>query len=270
MKFTRHFLAALATTLTILGCSEQVSNRSSVAQTIEDTGNLSVEYVAPEDETYKEINQILQDTAIYDQIVEQLNQELAFPNDISVKFEECGEENAYYDSENVQISMCYELIQYYADVLGEEAETQEEYEDEVIYAGLFTFFHELGHALVDQYQLPITTREEDVVDNFAAILLVEAGKDDAVIAGIDQFDIDAEEEAELEELPFWDEHSLNAQRSYNVSCIVYGSDPEKYADWVDEGWLPEDRADQCEAEYEQAVTSWETLLSPYRKEVASN
>ncbi|QYO63787.1 DUF4344 domain-containing metallopeptidase [Leptolyngbya sp. 7M] len=32
-----------------------------------------------------------------------------------VRFEECGEENAYYDPENVQISMCYELIQHDVD-----------------------------------------------------------------------------------------------------------------------------------------------------------
>lgn len=87
---------------------------------------------------------------------------------------------------------------------------------------------------MDQYQLPITGREEDAVDIFAAVLLVESDED-AVIAGIDQFDVNAAEETDLEELAFRDEHSLNTQRFYNVSCIVYGSDPSAYADWVAEG-----------------------------------
>lgn len=32
-------------------------------------------------------------------------------------------------------------------------------------------FHELGHAFISLYDLPITGREEDAVDQFAAILL---------------------------------------------------------------------------------------------------
>lgn len=259
------FLPGLIAAFCLTGCSGQFDSGQALAQSISDAGDLSIEYVPPQNPDYQELATIIENAAVYEQMVEKLNQELALPTDILVKFEECGEENAYYDSENAQISMCYELIQRYAEIFGEETETEAEYENEVVYAGLFTFFHEVGHALVDQYQLPIVGREEDVVDSFAAVWLVEAGEADAAIAGVNQFNLDAAEEAELEELSFADEHSLSVQRFYNVACILYGSDPESYSDWVDADWLPSERADQCEAEYAQASASWEKLLAPYRK-----
>jgi hypothetical protein len=253
------FLSGLLASLPIVyGCSGW-----SEAAAIDDRGDLTIEYIEPTDDRFSDIYEILTRTRFYDDLLAEINATLAFPQDIPVIFNECGEENAYYDPEAVEITMCYELIQKYAEVLGEEAETEAEFEDEVIYAGFFTFMHELGHALVDQYQLPIVGREEDVVDSFAAIVLLEAGQEDAVVAGIDQFDLDAAEEAELDELAYWDEHSLSEQRFYNIACLVYGSDPDAYADWVDEDWLPEDRAERCPAEYDQASNSWSVLLEPY-------
>lgn len=233
-----------------------------VAQ-VADEGDLVVTYVEPSNSDYTEVYEILQQGGFYDELISNLNDSFAFPQDIAVVFDECGEENAFYSSDDVQITMCYELIKSYADTFQEEY--QEDYAQEVNYAGFFTFFHELGHAMVDQYSLPVVGREEDAVDSFAAVLMLQADEQDAAIAGMEQFDVDATQEAELDELPFWDEHSLSEQRVYNVACLIYGSNPEEYADFIESEWLPEDRADGCEAEYEQASNSWNTLLEPYYK-----
>ncbi|WP_235109449.1 DUF4344 domain-containing metallopeptidase [Acaryochloris sp. 'Moss Beach'] len=198
-------------------------------------------------------------------MIAQLNTKFAFSRDITVSFQECGEANAFYDPEQVKIDMCYELLKQYTDILGEDNQSPEAYADEVIYSALFTFFHELGHAFVDQYQLPITGLEENVVDEFAAVMLLELQDDDAVIAGIDQFDVDAEEEEQLQELPFWASHGLGAQRYYTISCIIYGSNPEKFADFVTSGDLPQERADLCPVDYQRRERSWKFLLAPYRK-----
>ena len=76
----------------------------------------------------------------------------------------------------------------------------------------------------------------------------------------------AEERDEFEEADFWDEHSLDEQRYYNMVCWIYGSDPENFSDLLKEEGLGEDRADRCPGEYEQISTSWMTLLDPYLKE----
>ena len=265
MKFNFSMVTLLAATFVMSSSACSAPHDGLVSDAMTDEGDILIEYVPPEDSAYEEIYHTLKNTQFYDAIAEDLNASFILPYDIPVKFAECGEENAFYDPETAEISMCYELISYYVDAFSDESMSPEEIEAEVVYAGFFTFYHELGHALVDLYELPIVGREEDVVDSFAAILLTESGETDAVLTGIDQFAVDAEYEAEQEELAFWDEHSLSEQRFYNIACLVYGSDSESYSDWVDEEYLPEGRAEGCEFEYEQASTSWNTLLEPYRQ-----
>lgn len=253
-------LATLAATV-VYGVKLSSSDVSfAQAQNSLDPGNLVLRYEVPKDRRYGKIYRILQQTAFYDELVADLNGAFRFPRNIGIIFDECHEENAFYDAETVEVIMCYELIKYYADIT--HRQYQEDYALEVIYASLFTFYHELGHALIDQYQLPITGQEEDAVDEFAAILLIDSQDYDAVVEGMNQFEIDALEEAEL---PYWSEHSLNEQRFYNVACFIYGSDPGEYGDWIDDDVLPEERAELCEADYQRARTSWQRLLAPHRK-----
>ena len=40
------------------------------------------------------------------------------------------------------------------------------------------------------------------------------------------------------------------QRSYGITYLVYGDEPESYADFVANDFLSEERADECDAEYE--------------------
>ena len=232
----------------------------------EDLGDIFVFYEETDDDEFEEIREVLEDSAYFDDIVADLNESLAFPNDIDVIFTSCGESNAYYYPEEITITMCYELIAEYMAIF--EIETDEDFENEVIDASSFTFFHEIGHALVDQYDLPITGNEEDAVDNFASIILLDLYEDDlGVISGMFQFEADSIEEQEnLEDLAYWGEHSLNSQRFYNTACLIYGSDPDEFEFILEEEYLPEDRAQGCEEEYEQKSDSWWTLIEPFIKE----
>ena len=251
------------TLLTImLGCTTSNSS-TSYSQPTTDRGDLILSYESPEDENFNEIHRILEEDAFFDELAAELNDKYIFPRDIGVLFSECGEENAYFDPSTVEIVMCYDLIQKYADIFAEDY--RGDYRDEVVLAGYFTFLHELGHALIDQYQLPIVVQEEDVVDSFATILLLQTGEEEAVIAGIEQFDVDAEEDEVFGELPFWGEHSLSIQRVYNITCLVYGSDTRKYADFVEDDFLPEERAEGCAEEYSRAASGWQTLLADFTK-----
>ncbi len=72
-----------------------------------------------------------------------------------------------------------------------------------------------------------------------------------------------EAEGEVDDTPYWDEHSLNEQRFYNTVCLIYGSDPDAWDDLVGEDDLPEERAEQCPDEYKQISTSWNRLLKPF-------
>ncbi|GAB3117151.1 hypothetical protein GCM10027256_03820 [Novispirillum itersonii subsp. nipponicum] len=132
---------------------------------------------------------------------------------------------------------------------------------------LFTLYHELGHALIHELQLPVLGREEDAVDNLASLLMVPEAGDremaDRVLAAAQGWLMSATNTDEDEELAFWDEHGLDMQRFYSVVCVLYGADPDRFGDFADEADLPDYRREACGQEYEQISTSWAKLLEPH-------
>jgi len=132
----------------------------------------------------------------------------------------------------------------------------------------FIFLHELGHALIDQYDLPITANEEDAADRCSSYICIEELGDQgvqAVIAGAEFFAIQSKL-TKKDRKTMADEHLLNEQRFFNALCMIYGSDPNKYRGIVQNGLLPKARAVRCPNEYSRMAKSWETLLEPWRKD----
>lgn len=233
-----------------------------------DAGDFQVVYVPSK--KFAPFEKMLKESGLFEETAEEMNATFSLPADIPIKFVECGVANAFYDSESGEILMCHELMLAEYEAFKEEFETEEEVGEAVLNSTFFTLFHEMGHALADQLSLPITGREEDAVDQLAVSVLLEMGEEGekAALDGAYSFWLATEEGAETADIAFWDEHSLNSQRYYNISCWVYGSDPEKYGYLVTDEELPPERAERCEAEYEQMSGSWEMLLEPYRKDSA--
>jgi len=130
----------------------------------------------------------------------------------------------------------------------------------------FVFLHEIGHALIDAYKLPIVSQEEDAADKCAAyISLTELGDDGvrSVLAAAEAFQIESKQRSGKPNLS--DEHLLQEQRFYNSLCMIYGSNPAKYENIVSEGFLPKERAARCPGEFQRSVDSWVRLLDPWRK-----
>ena len=63
--------------------------------------------------------------------------------------------------------------------------------------------------------------------------------------------------------PFWDEHSPNEQRFFNLVCWVYGQNPGRFQNLVQEGHLPKARANRCPGEWAQIDKSWTVLLKSH-------
>ena len=126
------------------------------------------------------------------------------------------------------------------------------------------FYHELGHALIDIEDVPIFGQEEDAADTFS-IFLIDALFDEETAEAL-AYDaaIGFWAEAELREksdetLLWWDVHSPDEQRFYNTVCLFYGADPDNREQYAEELGLPEERAEYCAEEFEQANASWGAL-----------
>jgi hypothetical protein len=134
---------------------------------------------------------------------------------------------------------------------------------------LFVMAHEMGHVMISEMGLPVLGREEDAADSFAIVtairlrsafserVLMEAAKGWVLSSRRDKKEGNA--------LAFSDEHGLDLQRAYNVVCMMFGSDPDKYTKLAEETQLPEERLNSCIQDYSNASWSWDLVLKPHRR-----
>ena len=123
----------------------------------------------------------------------------------------------------------------------------------------FTLLHEMGHLLIAELGLPVLGREEDAADQlgFISLFLSSGRQRDAdfyakLLDVADYWRLEWQRpKPESEEVYVWGSHGLDAQRFYNLACLIYGSDPD-HLEWIPKvTGLPVERALYCDQEYAQ-------------------
>ncbi|HEV3050721.1 MAG TPA: DUF4344 domain-containing metallopeptidase [Longimicrobium sp.] len=213
------------------------------------------------------VRQYLAQTRMLETIADAVNAFVVLPRPVVVTGAECGVVNAFYHPQRHEIVMCYELVR---DIIGRfrnrvpDAPTLEV---AVIGATAFVLYHEVGHALVGELRLPITGREEDVADQFAAYMLGRQYPLHAVWAAqfwMERAGPGSGEHWTIPQSAFADEHGLDAQRFYNVMCWTYGISPGNRTGLL--SYLPPARAQRCPQEAAQMVNGWNSLLGRHQRQ----
>jgi Putative metallopeptidase len=195
-------------------------------------------------------------------------------------------DSPFYSPADRALHFCYE---WYRDVLqaAPTATTPEGVTRENVITGMWagTLLHETGHALFDMLDVPVFGREEDAADETAAFIALQFNKDvqRTIINGFAYF---WQMEAKLGADPptandpnppkdaiqrclndplcaYSDEHGTASQRLYNTLCLGYGGDPDTFKDFVQKGWLPKARADDCAREYQQLKLAFSKTIMPF-------
>jgi hypothetical protein len=200
------------------------------------------------------------DSGVLEDSIAFINETFTLQRDIAVVVG--AEEGPLYDPAISEIQIPYP---FYTEVIERISALESGVEAQELFAAdamLHTLFHEFGHALVDQLDIPVVGKEEDAVDGLASMLLLEYYEEGASIAAnaAELFALEGEERGEPGEADFWDEHSLDEQRYYSTLCHIVGSDPVEYKPLAAEIGFSDDRVEICEATYQQLVSDWETLL----------
>ncbi len=222
--------------------------------------------VKPTSARYNKIYELVQkDTTLRD-FIRAMNNRIEFPGDVAIVVEECGEDNAFYSADSSKISICYEFLEHMMSIQDKNLKPEEK----LLNATAFTFLHEMGHALVDKLNLPITGKEENAVDELAMVVLMSDTSDVtyyAAIEGAMQFYNDALNE-DLHSFPFYDTHAPSLERYNDMLVLIVGAYPEGTKDLVGEGpdQLHPDRAEGAEDEYAKKLDSWRRLLGTAWKE----
>ena len=139
----------------------------------------------------------------------------------------------------------------------------------------FITLHEMGHALVDQLELPVLGRNEDAADLLAAYVSVKTGDADRMLGGINYFLNTARDRiAEHgENFAYWGEHGLGEQRMSTLACYAFGSDPDAFSHLVGGVALPVDpstpygldRLRRCRRDFLTAERDIARLLAPHAR-----
>ena len=203
-----------------------------------------------------------------EKLISELNQRLSLPFDMIVSLEDCETPDAYYEPENHHIAICHQLIDSFYFLFEKKIKDKAKLDRAVKGATAATFFHEVGHGLIDAWKIPTTGREEDAVDQLSTLVLIEATEDGEQMALEGALSFKLYADFEKGEKIYWDEHSLDEQRFFDTICLVYGHDEEKYGYLVKDGTLPEERAQFCSEDYRKVSDSWRKLLAPYLKQEA--
>lgn len=227
-----------------------------------ETGGFKVIYNDGKKDSHNKFKALFEKDRIFEQVAEGLNKTIRLPIAVPINTVSCNTINAFYDPRGKRIIVCYELFEYFLGLFKGTAKSDAELGNAVLGATMFGFFHEVGHGLIDVLDLASTGPEEDAADELATLTLIGAGDEGVqmAVSGAYWFKLQAKSGHTT---PFWDEHSFDEKRFYNIICLIYGSDPRKYGGFITSGNLPVQRAQRCPDEFVKKKKAWEKLLGPH-------
>jgi hypothetical protein len=223
----------------------------------------TVTYNRSDNAAHEEYRKVFQEQKIFEQVAANLNNTIRIPHTIEIQTVDCGVINAFYDPNSDRIIVCYELLDYFLQVFKPTAKNDTQLGNAVMGALMFTFYHETGHGLIHLLDLPAVGREEDSVDQLATLTLISMGDAGVEMAESGAYWFQLQSKKGNHTTPFWDEHGFDGQRFYNIMCLIYGSNPDKYKAFTKNGDLPVERARRCAEEYVKIDKAWNRLLEPH-------
>lgn len=191
----------------------------------------------------------------------------ALPRDVPVipaDVGNCASPNAFYMPGKHAVFLCYPMAKAAYENFVAMGKSPQEASNLTRDAMTFILLHELGHALIGELNLGVTGKEEDAVDELAALILIQNGKHDMAIAGTYSLVLLNRFQGKGHKTPYFDEHSVSEARLYDIFCMILGSDPEKFGPQI----LREHpelraRAPKCPATYEKIDRAWTAMLAPH-------
>jgi hypothetical protein len=268
--------------LAVMGAATSIFSQAAPAKSLHP---VRVRYDAPADEKLIPYQKMVQNGRLLETMADTLNGSFRLPRDLTLTARQCNQVNAFYDPQTQSVWICYEYARSFwnlqvADAKGADGKFDNAAVIKAVLGTLkFTLHHEVGHALVDILDLPITGGEEDAVDQLAAVVMLSSDNSDDIEAVLDaaytkllraqQSAANMEKMTDaqrkwLEDNPLMaDEHSFDEQRFYNTTCLAYGSDPQTFGELVTGGVIPKGRAARCPFEWKRISRSWLRLLAPF-------
>ncbi|TNF22901.1 MAG: hypothetical protein EP318_02315 [Rhodobacteraceae bacterium] len=128
-------------------------------------------------------------------------------------------------------------------------------------AFLHVVAHEMGHAFLREFDIPILGPEEDIADDFATIYvyLTLPDRAEAIISARAR-----QHMADGDRPGMFSEYRSDDQRAGRSICLLYGQDPERFDAMARRFGLDGDAAGNCRDFATEAGRSWRRIIDDYR------
>ncbi|WMD18083.1 DUF4344 domain-containing metallopeptidase [Achromobacter seleniivolatilans] len=151
-----------------------------------------------------------------------------------------------------------------------------------VYVGIMRsiFLHEFGHALIGELELPSTGAEEDAVDIYSALQIVEPTmypsddknlntmvRDAATYAALQWYYSGkvAEKKGASATSAWQDEHTGDLKRFRNMLCIMYGGNPSVFESVAQHVGFEDRTKARCSDEFQKQNRAWRRILAPHTR-----
>ena len=136
---------------------------------------------------------------------------------------------------------------------------------------LGVFFHELGHAMIGELELPATGPEEDTVDEFSAIAMSQLIDGEvppdpllvnvATYSSLLWYYAAQDKGAQGQTHPWRGEHAPDIRRFRHTFCLLFGSSSAVYSRLADQFKFDRSFRSRCTQDYPTRYRAWEEILS---------
>ncbi|HLD02931.1 MAG TPA: DUF4344 domain-containing metallopeptidase [Candidatus Nanoarchaeia archaeon] len=237
---------------------------------VNDTGKFNVKYIKPKTQSYDSLYKYLRTNRSFEKITDQLNGVMLLPKDVTIIVKECNcaEFGPFYNITDSSIVIPYEFILYLYGRCNNSNIPKDKINKVVNDILLFVLFHEMGHALHEMPGLSYVSSEyerEALADAISVLILINSDLGESAINAMSYFLLSKSEKKELD---YWGRHPPAEQRVFNILCLIYGSDNDKYSALTT---LPQfgndlkEQTENCKETYQEVFNSLKEDLWQYKK-----
>lgn len=121
--------------------------------------------------------------------------------------------------------------------------------------------HEIGHAIIREFDLPVLGPEEDIADDFATvyIYMMFPERADEIITARARQNL-----ADNEQPGMFSEYRADNQRAGRSVCMLYGLNPDRFPGLAGTFALSGDEAANCRDFATEVGRSWRRIIADYR------
>ena len=263
----------------LLSTKGKGANIDHIPRSKETKVGIHVVYAPAQNPILKKVHERYKNARVWEKMFEPVNDALKFRNPTTFLMAECGAPGAFWNPSTWRMVICYEMVMNAKFAFEANGVSKQDIDAKVHGAIVGIAWHEFGHFIASEFDLPVVGNTEDAADLISTLVLLARNDEsvrmvkahaemqayvrgDAYTKGVEALLGPAPKRMQTLKAHMI-LHSDGRKRRHNALCLIYGSNPAGYADLVGGNGLHPTRAARCENEFQSISRAWTKLIMPH-------